>query len=159
MREIRLLDLYMMDFPIYHLSRVEVTLEMAEALGAMPDEAYLARDLVCVFEDGAVVRNMKPDMDRLCGLDGLLVNVTAPGEVHADCVSRSFVPKLNVPEDPVCGSGHCHIVPYWSERLGKNNIVAYQASARGGTLYCHMHGDRIAIGGKAVLFSVGEIYI
>lgn len=114
----------MMDFPIYHLSRVEVTSEMAEALGAMPDEAYLARDLVCVFEDGAVVRNMKPDMDRLCGLDGLLVNVTAPGEGHADCVSRSFAPKLNVPEDPVCGSGHCHIVPYWSERLGKNNIVA-----------------------------------
>ncbi len=152
-------DLYMMDVPIYHLSRVEVTSEMAEALGAMPDEAYLARDLVCVFEDGAVVRNMKPDMDRLCGLDGLLVNVTAPGEGHADCVSRSFAPKLNVPEDPVCGSGHCHIVPYWSERLGKNNIVAYQASARGGTLYCHMHGDRIAIGGKAALFSVGEICI
>ena len=115
-------------------------------------------DLLCVFEDEDVVRNMRPDMDRLKALDGLLVNVTAPGK-DVDCVSRSFAPKLNVPEDSVCGSGHCHIVPYWSSRLGKKDIVAYQASSRGGTLYCRMDGDRITLGGKAVLFSEAEITV
>lgn len=167
-------ELYLMDFPAYHLCRVEVSPEMSEALGAVPDEAYIARDLLCVFNDEEIVRNMRPDMERLCSLDGLLVNVTAPcrstvadaafagaagRERSIDCVSRSFAPKLNVPEDPVCGSGHCHIVPYWAARLGKNDIVAYQASARGGTLYCRMHGDRVILGGHAVLFSVGDICI
>ncbi|MBR2682039.1 MAG: PhzF family phenazine biosynthesis protein, partial [Atopobiaceae bacterium] len=70
-------------------------------------------------------------------LDGLLVHVTAAGEADSgyDCVSRSFAPKLAIPEDPVCGSGHCHILPYWAERLGRQDLVAYQASRRGGTLW------------------------
>ena len=68
-------------------------------------------------------------------------------------------PKLNVTEDPVCGSGHCHIVPYWAERLGKENIVAYQASRRGGILYCRMSGDKVFLAGKAALFSECELYI
>ena len=151
-------ELYLMDFPAYRLTKVEVTGQMEEALGARPSEAYISRDLLCVFDDEELVRNMRPDMDRLKVLDGLLVNVTAPGK-DVDCVSRSFAPKLNVPEDPVCGLGHCHIVPYWSSRLGKKDIVAYQASSRGGTLYCRMDGDRITLGGKAVLFSEAEITV
>ena len=76
-----------------------------------------------------------------------------------DSVSRSFAPKLNVIEDPVCGSGHCHIAPYWSEKLKKENIVAYQASKRGGTLYCRISGNKVFLAGKAALFSECELYI
>ena len=74
-----------------------------------------------------------------------------------DCVSRSFAPKCNVPEDPVCGSGHCHIIPFSANRLGKNDLVAYQASSRGGTLYCEYKGERVKLSGKAVLYSVADI--
>lgn len=91
-------------------------------------------------------------------MDGLLLQATAPG-MDTDCVSRSFAPKLNVSEDPVCGSGHCHIVPYWSKRLGQEEIVAYQASPRGGMLYCKMNGDRVVLSGHAVLYSEGELKI
>ena len=91
-------------------------------------------------------------------LDGLLLHATAPGK-EVDCVSRSFAPKCNVPEDPVCGSGHCHIVPYWVNVLGKNTLVAYQASRRGGTLYCTQEGERIRMSGKAAVYSEAEINI
>lgn len=74
-------------------------------------------------------------------------------------ISRSFAPKLNVNEDPVCGSGHCHIVPYWSRKLGKASIVAYQASSRGGTLYCRTEGGKVFLAGKAALFSIAELYL
>ena len=91
------------------------------------------------------------------GLPGLLLHATAPGTGETDCVSRTFAPKLCVDEDPVCGSGHCHIVPYWADRLGKKELTAYQASSRGGTLYCCMEGDRVRLAGHAALFSQGEI--
>mgnify|MGYP000214206681 FL=1 len=76
-----------------------------------------------------------------------------------DCGSRSFAPKLNVAEDPVCGSGHCHIVPYWAEKLNKNTITAYQASERGGILYCRKENGRIKISGKVSLYSIAELYV
>ena len=91
-------------------------------------------------------------------IDGLLLQVTAAGK-DVDCVSRSFAPKLNVLEDPVCGSGHCHIAPYWMNKLNKDSIVAYQASRRGGTLYCTKDGDRIKLSGKAALYSEADINI
>ena len=75
------------------------------------------------------------------------------------CVSRSFAPKLSVAEDPVCGSGHCHIIPYWAEVLGKDELVAYQASRRGGTLYCRQEGDKIFMAGKAVLYAIDELFV
>ena len=83
---------------------------------------------------------------------------TAKGKEY-DCVSRSFAPKLNIPEDPVCGSGHCHIVPFWAKELGKSEITAYQASKRGGTLYCTVNGNKIILRGKAALYSVAEIFV
>ena len=101
---------------------------------------------------------MVTKMEKVVALDGLLLHATTRGR-DTDCVSRSFAPKLGVPEDPVCGSGHCQIVPYWSQTLHKEDIVAYQASKRGGTLYCRMAGDRVRLAGKAVLFSAGEIFI
>ena len=150
--------LYEMDFPAYELRRVPVTEEMVAAFGASPSEAYMGRELLCVFDDERTVREMAPDVDRLRDLPGLLQHATARG-AGTDCVSRSFAPKLSVQEDPVCGSGHCHIVPYWAARLGRADIMAYQASRRGGTLYCRDCGRRIAIAGEAVLFAESELHI
>ena len=118
----------------------------------------MARDLLCVLEDAQTVRELTPDLEKIKLLDGLLVHVTAPG-TDTDCVSRSFAPKLNVAEDPVCGSGHCHIVPYWADALAKDEIVAYQASKRGGYLYCRREGEKIFMAGKAVLYSMDELYV
>lgn len=151
-------DLYEMDFPAYDLKKVEVTAEMVEAIGVTPKEAYLGRDLLCIFDNEETIRQLTPDMDKLKQIDGLLLQVTAAGN-EADCVSRSFAPKLDVLEDPVCGSGHCHIVPYWANRLQKKNIVAYQASKRGGTLYCSMENSRVKLSGKASLYSIADINI
>ena len=91
-------------------------------------------------------------------LEGLLVHMTAKG-TEFDCISRTFAPKCGVPEDPVCGSGHCHIIPYWANRLGKNILKSRQASPRGGTLYCEYKGDRVFLSGYAALYLVGEIRI
>lgn len=151
-------DLLEMKFPAYALQQVPVTKAMSEALGAEPQEAYLGRDLLCVFADADIIPKLTPDLTKVKQLDGLLLHVTAPGK-NVDCVSRTFAPKLNVVEDPVCGSGHCHIVPYWSKRLNKTDIVAYQASKRGGTLYCRMDNDNVFLAGKAMLFSAGTLQI
>lgn len=151
-------DLFEMEFPAYQLAPVPVTAEMTAALGARPAEAYLGRDLLCVYEDEDTVRTLAPDLEKLLALDGLLLHVTAPGR-ETDCVSRSFAPKLKVPEDPVCGSGHCHIAPYWAKRLAKNTLIAYQASKRGGTLYCRVLEDKVFLAGNAALFSVCEVQV
>lgn len=151
-------ELFELDFPAYTLESVPVTEEMEAALGVRPTEAYMGRDLLCVLPDETQVRALEPDMEKLKKLSGLLTHVTAAGE-NFDCVSRSFAPKLNVNEDPVCGSGHCHIAPYWMDRLGTERVKAYQASKRGGTLYCRREGDRIVLAGSAALFSQAEIYV
>jgi PhzF family phenazine biosynthesis protein len=151
-------ELYEMDFPAYELKPVEVTAEMTAALGVKPLEAYMGRDLLCVLESEEQVRELTPDMEKIKQLDGLLQHVTAAGK-DFDCVSRSFAPKLNIVEDPVCGSGHCHVVPYWVDKLGKSDILAYQASRRGGTLYCRKEGDRIKMSGKVVAYSAAELFV
>lgn len=150
-------DLLAMDFPAYELSPTEVTEDMAAVLGVRPREAWLGRDLLCVLDRPEDVNALKPDLVKALDLPGLLLHATAPGTGEADCVSRTFAPKLRVDEDPVCGSGHCHIVPYWANRLGKDKLTAYQASPRGGTLYCRLAGDRVVLAGRAALFSQGEI--
>ena len=104
---------------------------------------------VCVLDGEQTVRDLKPDLEKIKQIDGLLLHVTARGR-DEDCVSRSFAPKLSVAEDPVCGSGHCHIIPYWADRLGKEEPVAYQASKRGGTLNCRREGSKIFMVGKAL---------
>lgn len=150
-------SLYEMDFPTYDLKEIPVTDEMEKAFGVRPVKAVLGLDLVCVFETEEQVRTMEPDQTLLMGIEGRLQNATAAGR-DADCVSRSFAPKVSVPEDPVCGSAHCQIADYWSKKLGKTRIHAYQASKRGGHLYCELKGDgRIAICGEAVLVAISEI--
>ena len=151
-------ELLEMDFPAYELTPVAVTKEMEEAAGAKILEAYMGRDLLAILEDEEAVRTLSPDMEKVKALPGSLLQVTAQGK-DTDSVSRSFAPKLSVDEDPVCGSGHCHIVPYWAKKLGKKDILAYQASPRGGTLYCHMEGDRVKLAGKAALYSIAELYV
>jgi PhzF family phenazine biosynthesis protein len=150
-------DMYTMNLPSFNLKQVAVTEQMEKAIGFKPLEAWMARDLVCVMESEDVVKKIKIDLNEALKLDGLLLQITAKGSKY-DCVSRTFAPKLGINEDPVCGSGHCHITPLWSEKLKKNDIVARQASSRGGILYCKNNGDRIEIGGKLQLYLEGEIH-
>ena len=87
------------------------------------------------------------------------VIATAPGEGEIDFVSRYFAPAVGVPEDPVTGSAHCTLAPYWSERLGKNPLRARQISVRGGNVHCEVHGDRVRLAGDAVLFAKGALHV
>lgn len=150
-------NLYEMDFPAYELASTPVTDEMEQAIGVRPLRAFMGRDLLCVLPSAAAVRENTPSMEKVKDLPGLLLHTTAGGE-NETCVSRSFAPKLGVEEDPVCGSGHCHIAPYWARELGKEKLVARQASKRGGTLYCTVQGMRVLLAGEAALFAEAEIY-
>lgn len=151
-------ELYEMDMPAYELKQIPVTKEMTQAIGFQPEEAYMGRDLVCLMKNEKDVLRAEPVEGLVKKLDGLLLNITAKG-TNYDCVSRSFGPKLNVTEDPVCGSGHCHVIPLWAQKTGKKKFIAYQASKRTGVLYCRMEGDRVILAGKAALYSKAEIYL
>lgn len=150
-------DLLAMDFPSFQLKPVPVTEQMTEALGVTPVEAYYGADMVCVLENEEQVRQVQPNLELIRQMDGVCFHITAPSTEY-DCVTRTFAPKCNVAEDPVCGRGHCHVIPYWAERTGKTEFTAYQASARGGVLYCSYVGERIVLRGKAALFAEAEIY-
>lgn len=147
-----------MNFPSYHCKEIAITPLMTEVFGVEPQKAFLDRDLLLVYEDEAVVRSMQPDFEKMKQLPGTGAGVTASGRDY-DCVSRFFAPKLKVNEDPVTGSAHCMIVPYWTEQLGKDTIHAYQASERGGELFCRQSEDRIFLSGSVALFSECEICI
>ena len=151
-------DLYEMDMPAYQLTTVPVTDEMEQAIGFRPLEAWIGRDLVCVMENEKQVLQAAPDEEKLKKLDGLLLQLTAKGTSY-DCVTRSFAPKLNVSEDPVCGSGHCHVIPLWAKKMGRNDLTAFQASKRSGILYCHMENDRVILAGRAALYSKAKIFV
>jgi predicted PhzF superfamily epimerase YddE/YHI9 len=131
---------------------------LESALGAEPAEVLEARDLLVVFEKEEEVRNLKPDFSRIQSLETFAVIVTAPGE-EVDFVSRFFAPKAGIPEDPVTGSAHCTLTPFWAERLGKSKLRAHQVSERGGFLLCEERGERVLISGKAVEYLRGEIRI
>jgi len=147
-----------MDFPVYSLKHAEITDLMIEALGTIPLAAYRDRDLLFVLRDEDEVRRLQPDMALLSQLDAACVAVTAKGSGY-DCVSRVFAPKYGIAEDPVTGSTHCMIAPYWSRRLGKETLTAFQASKRTGELLCAVRGDRVLIAGRAALFSISEIML
>lgn len=149
-------DMLEMDFPAYSLEQVDVTDEMEDAIGVRPLEAWLGRDLLCVLENEEEIYAANPRQEKVMNLDGLLLHITARG-TQFDCVSRSFAPKCGVPEDPVCGSGHCHILPYWADKLQKPKFVALQASARSGVLYGTVDGNRVQIAGKAAIYSASDI--
>ena len=151
-------NLFEMNFPAYTYKKIPVTEDMSRAIGEKVLEAYLSRDLLLVIDDAAQVRNLKPNFDELKKLDGLIQAVTAKSsDENFDCVSRVFAPKIKIPEDPVTGSTHCLIAPYWAEKLQKNILNCYQASERGGKLICEVQGDRVKISGNAVLFAESEL--
>jgi predicted PhzF superfamily epimerase YddE/YHI9 len=145
-----------MDFPARPGKPVEVTDALAAALGARPREAYLARDLLAIFDSESEVRSLRPDFPRIASLDAFAVIVSAPGDA-VDFVSRFFAPGAGIPEDPVTGSSHCTLAPYWAARLAKNRLTAKQLSPRGGDLLCELNGDRVVIAGQVVEYLRGEI--
>jgi len=131
---------------------------LAKALGTLPIQVFSSRDYLAIYATEEHVRNLDPDMTLLRQIDRLGVIVTAPGS-DCDFVSRFFAPGSGIPEDPVTGSAHCTLIPYWSKRLGKTSLHAYQLSARGGELFCEDQGERVRISGHAVLYSEGALYL
>lgn len=145
-----------MDFPARPPQPVRPHERLIDALGTQPEQVLASRDYLVVYRDEEQVRTLQPDMDLVAGVDRFAVIVTAPGR-DCDFVSRFFAPAQGIAEDPVTGSAHCTLVPYWSKRLRKTQLHARQVSARGGELFCEDHGDRVTIAGHAVLFFKGEI--
>jgi len=149
-------DLLSMDFPARPPVPCEVPAGFVEALGRRPAEVLKSRDLMAVFESESEVRTLRPNMDLLAQIDAFAVIATAPA-TKVDFVSRFFAPRAGVPEDPVTGSAHCTLVPYWSKRLNKPLLHAWQVSARGGELWCQDRGDRVIIQGRSIEYLVGSI--
>ena len=148
-----------MDFPALAAHPIESPADLAKGLGAEPRAAFADMDYLALFETEADVRAIQPDMTALARLEerrGIIV--TAPGE-SADFVSRFFSPRLGVPEDPVTGSAHCMLAPFWAERLGKTVLNAQQVSARGGAVQCTVAGDRVLLAGRAVQYLEGSIAV
>lgn len=131
---------------------------LEEALGRRPREVLAARDILAVFDSEEEVRALQPDMAKIVALHTFAVIVSAPGRA-ADFVSRFFAPAEGIPEDPVTGSAHCTLVPYWAKRLGKTRLDALQVSARGGVLRCELRGERVTIAGRAVQYMQGVIEV
>ena len=148
--------LYALDFPSRPPQPVPASPDLEQALGAVPQQVLKARDYLCVFGSEDEAMALKPDMAKLAALDCFAAIVTAPGK-DCDFVSRFFAPAKGVDEDPVTGSAHCTLIPYWAERLGKTKLFARQRSQRGGELWCELRGDRVSIAGRAVKFSEGTI--
>jgi PhzF family phenazine biosynthesis protein len=131
---------------------------VAQALGREPVALLVSRDYLALFESEGDVRALRPEMAAIAALDRLGVIATAAGS-DCDFVSRFFAPSVGVPEDPVTGSAHCTLVPFWAERLGKTNLFARQVSARGGELWCELRGERVSIAGEAALYLEGTIEV
>ena len=127
-------------------------------LGARPLEALLARDLLAVFASEADVRGFQPNLAGIAALDAFALIISAPGR-DADFVSRFFAPRAGIDEDPVTGSSHCTLVPYWAKRLGKKRLHALQVSKRGGELYCELRGERVQIAGRVASYMEGTIEV
>jgi PhzF family phenazine biosynthesis protein len=129
---------------------------VGDALGARPRAVLASRDYLAVFGNEDEVRALEPDMAKVAALDRMAVIATAPGR-DSDFVSRFFGPAVGVAEDPVTGSAHCTLVPYWSKRLGRASLFARQVSARGGELWCEDRGERVTIAGRCVKYLEGTI--
>lgn len=145
-----------LDFPSRPARPAAVSPALVRSLGATPESVGQARDTLCVFAREEDVRALRPDFAAVAALDTFGIIATAPGN---DChfVSRFFVPRAGVNEDPVTGSAHCTLTPYWAARLGRTQLHARQVSARGGELWCELTGDRVKIAGHAVLYMRGTI--
>ena len=151
-------DRLILDFPARPVLKTEVPEGLIEAIGKAPKELLKARDYFLVYENEKEITDISPNFSKLLEVGGHGFIVTAEGE-NSDFVSRFFAPEVGVFEDPVTGSAHCNLIPYWADKLGKTEMFARQISARGGELFCELKGDRVKIGGNAVLYLKGEINI
>jgi PhzF family phenazine biosynthesis protein len=152
-------DLYSLDFPSRPPEPCpDACPELVPALGGTPEAVLAARDYFVVYRSEDELRALRPNMHGLMTIDRFAVIATAPGR-EVDFVSRFFAPAKGVPEDPVTGSAHCTLIPYWSKRLGKKKLHAHQVSPRGGELWCEDRGERVTMSGKAVRFFEGTIYL
>jgi PhzF family phenazine biosynthesis protein len=156
----RIGETYRMNFPSWPAKPTTVPRALVDALGAQPVQV-LENDFnyMAVFDDDAIVRTLKPDLARIASLDRSGVAVTAPGRGGYDMVSRYFAPAKGIAEDPVTGGAHCMLAPYWAERVGKQQLRGYQASARGGEITCRIVGDRVELEGACVFYLEGKIEI
>jgi PhzF family phenazine biosynthesis protein len=148
-----------MDFPARPAAPAAAPAGLLEALGGTPRAVLRARDYLVVYDSAGAIAALAPDLAALAKVDCWAAIVTAPGEDGIDFVSRFFAPKQGVPEDPVTGSAHCTLVPYWAKRLGKVELEARQLSRRGGALRCALNGNRVSIGGRAVVYLEGQISV
>lgn len=145
-----------LDFPSTPPSAVDAPGELIHGLGLEPKEVHKSRDYLALFESEADILSIEPDFNILKKVDCLGIIITAKGE-KCDFVSRFFAPAAGINEDPVTGSAHTTLIPFWAEKLNKNILHAFQLSRRRGELFCELVGDRVKIGGQAVTFFVGEI--
>jgi PhzF family phenazine biosynthesis protein len=152
-------DMLELDFPTDTLHKCDLPRLIMESLGKKPVECFVGRsDFLLLFGSEAEILALRPDFRKLAMADGRGIIVTAPGS-DADFVSRFFAPQAGIDEDPVTGSAHTTLTPFWSARLGKTSMTARQLSARKGYLECSLAGDRTLIAGRAMLYLKGEIYV
>lgn len=150
------------EFPSVPMIEIDKVTAIEQALGLtvismhQPEEG--AWQMVCAVESQTEVEACAPDYVALANATALGVAITAPGN-GADFVSRFFIPQLGINEDPVTGSAHCQLTPYWAKRLGKNELTARQVSPRGGDLKCELKGDRVQLSGKCRLFAEGVLHL
>jgi predicted PhzF superfamily epimerase YddE/YHI9 len=152
-------DMLVMDFPAWPPAACAAPSGLLAALGGTPREVLCAHDHLIVYGNAAEIAALAPDLAALAKVDCWAAIVTAPGENGVDFVSRFFAPAQGVPEDPVTGRAHCTLVPYWAKRLNKTELEARQISRRGGALRCTLNGDRVSIGGRAVVYLEGRIEV
>jgi PhzF family phenazine biosynthesis protein len=156
-------DVFTLDFPARVPERLDdaaLAAAVARALGATPRELWRSRNLLVVLDDAATVRALAPDFRAVNALPTEGVIVTAPGDgAGVDFVSRYFTPQHGIDEDPVTGSAHCTLGPYWAKRLGRTALSARQVSKRGGELAVEVAGDRVKLGGRAVLVARGDLLL
>jgi PhzF family phenazine biosynthesis protein len=149
-------DVFSMDFPAHPPEKCDIPKNLLAGLDKEPKEVLASNYYLVVYENEKEIRELHPYMTKLKELDRMAVIVTAPGD-NVDFVSRFFAPAVGIPEDPVTGSAHCTLIPYWAEKLGKRKMQARQVSCRGGELFCELNDSRVTIAGKGVLYMQGTI--
>ena len=151
-------ELLALDFPTRIPKPCPPPHGLLEGLGKPPEKTFVSRDVMAVYEDEGDVKTLAPDFARLAEVNAFAIIVTAPGQ-DVDFVSRFFAPRAGIAEDPVTGSSHCTLIPYWAKRLGKKRLRALQLSPRGGELFCELRGERVSIAGRTVLYLEGTIEV
>lgn len=152
-------ELYTMNFPTDVIKEVDIPLEITQALGVAPHKVFKGKDdYLAIFEHQTIIENFEPDFSVLKSLNARGVITSAPGQT-VDFVSRCFYPAAGIDEDPVTGSAHTTMAPYWAKTLKKTELSGHQLSARGGKVQCTYQGDRVDLSGKAVTYMKGNIYL